>query len=36
MVGRTSIMIAHRTSTLEDCDVLLRLEDGALAEVVAA
>jgi ABC-type multidrug transport system fused ATPase/permease subunit len=30
MRGRTSFMIAHRTSTLEACDVLLRIENGRL------
>jgi ATP-binding cassette, subfamily B, bacterial len=28
--GRTSFMIAHRLSTLEDCDMLLRFYDGKL------
>jgi ATP-binding cassette subfamily B protein len=28
MYGRTSFMIAHRTSTLANCDVLLRIENG--------
>ena len=30
MSGRTSFMIAHRLSTLESCDVLLRFEQGQL------
>jgi ATP-binding cassette, subfamily B, bacterial len=30
MSGRTSFMIAHRLSTLEGCDVLLRFEQGKL------
>jgi ATP-binding cassette subfamily B protein len=30
MRGRTTLMIAHRLSTLEDCDVRLELEDGRL------
>jgi ATP-binding cassette, subfamily B, bacterial len=30
MAGRTTIMIAHRLSTLEDCDVRLEIEDGRL------
>lgn len=30
MEGRTTFMIAHRLSTLENCDVLLRLQDGRL------
>jgi ATP-binding cassette, subfamily B, bacterial len=28
MTGRTTLMIAHRLSTLESCDVLLDVEDG--------
>ena len=28
MRGRTSFMIAHRLSTLESCDVVLRIEEG--------
>lgn len=30
MHGRTAFMIAHRLSTLENCDVLLVIEDGQL------
>jgi ATP-binding cassette subfamily B protein len=30
MAGRTTIMIAHRLSTLEGCDVRLEIEDGRL------
>src|SRR5262249_59967259 len=30
MMGRTTFIIAHRLSTLEGCDVRLRLEAGAL------
>ena len=30
MSGRTSFMIAHRLSTVETCDVLLRFEQGKL------
>jgi ATP-binding cassette subfamily B protein len=33
MHGRTTFMIAHRLSTLENCDVLLMLEDGKLAAI---
>jgi ATP-binding cassette subfamily B protein len=33
MQGRTTFMIAHRLSTLEGCDVLLRLEDGRLEQL---
>lgn len=32
MEGRTTFMIAHRLSTLEHCDVKLRIEDGRLVE----
>jgi ATP-binding cassette subfamily B protein len=35
MVGRTSFMIAHRLTTLENCDVLLVIEDGRLCEVTS-
>jgi ATP-binding cassette, subfamily B, bacterial len=31
MAGRTTIMIAHRLSTLEACDVRLEIENGRLA-----
>lgn len=30
MKGRTTFMIAHRLSTLQNCDVLLQLEDGRI------
>ena len=30
--GRTAFMIAHRLSTLDNCDVRLRLERGLLVE----
>ncbi len=30
MRGRTAVMIAHRTSTLENCDLKLELEGGHL------
>ncbi|HYX68562.1 MAG TPA: ABC transporter ATP-binding protein [Terriglobales bacterium] len=33
MRGRTTFMIAHRLSTLKSCDVMLRLERGALVSV---
>ncbi|HKZ78300.1 MAG TPA: ABC transporter ATP-binding protein [Pyrinomonadaceae bacterium] len=33
--GRTTFMIAHRLSTLENCDVLLVLEDGQLVDVTS-
>jgi len=33
MHGRTSFMIAHRLSTLENCDLLLVLDDGRLVDV---
>jgi ATP-binding cassette subfamily B protein len=31
MSGRTTFMIAHRLSTLENCDVRLELDQGRLA-----
>jgi ATP-binding cassette subfamily B protein len=34
LAGRTSFMIAHRLSTLENCDMLLRFYDGKL-EVIS-
>ena len=34
MRGRTTLMIAHRLSTLEQCDVRLSLERGRIASVV--
>ena len=33
MGGRTTFMIAHRLSTLENCDVMLELEHGHLVQV---
>ena len=30
--GRTTIMIAHRLSTLRDADYLISIEDGKVAE----
>jgi ATP-binding cassette subfamily B protein len=34
MRGRTTFMIAHRLSTLEQCDVGLQIEDGRLVDMV--
>jgi ATP-binding cassette, subfamily B, bacterial len=34
MKGRTSFLISHRLSALANCDVLLKIEDGRLIEVV--
>jgi ATP-binding cassette subfamily B protein len=33
MRGRTTFMIAHRLSTLENCDVMLELEHGHLVQI---
>lgn len=33
MQGRTTLMIAHRLSTLEICDQLLRIEDGQIVSL---
>jgi ATP-binding cassette, subfamily B, bacterial len=33
MHGRTTFMIAHRLSTLEGCDLVLRVKDGAVTPV---
>ncbi len=33
--GRTTFMIAHRLTTLRDCDVLLEVEDGRLLEMAS-
>jgi ATP-binding cassette subfamily B protein len=33
MRGRTTFMIAHRLSTLKDCDLLARVENGRVVEV---
>ncbi len=33
IVGRTTITIAHRLSTLKNCDYLLAIENGELAEI---
>jgi ATP-binding cassette subfamily B protein len=35
MIGRTTFMIAHRLTTLENCDVLLVIEDGRLLEMTS-
>jgi ATP-binding cassette subfamily B protein len=35
MRGRTTFMVAHRLSTLKDCDVILRIENGHLVETPA-
>ncbi len=32
MVGRTSIVIAHRLTTVEKCSRVVVLEDGVVAE----
>jgi len=33
MKGRTTMMIAHRPSTLRDCNMILVLEDGRVNRV---
>jgi ABC-type multidrug transport system fused ATPase/permease subunit len=33
MQGRTTITIAHRLSTLENCDVIFELEGGRLTRI---
>jgi ATP-binding cassette subfamily B protein len=35
MEGRTTFMIAHRLTTLENCDLLLMLEDGRLVDATS-
>jgi ATP-binding cassette subfamily B protein len=35
MHGRTSFMIAHRLSTLENCDLLLVIDDGQLVDATS-
>ena len=34
--GRTTFLIAHRLSTLEECDVRLEVRDGRVRELVTA
>jgi ATP-binding cassette subfamily B protein len=36
MQGRTTLMIAHRLSTLDHCDARLSLEDGRITTLVGA
>src|SRR6266853_3310848 len=36
MQGRTTFMVAHRTSTLEHCDIRLELEHGRLIQTAGA
>jgi ABC-type multidrug transport system fused ATPase/permease subunit len=35
MRGRTTFMIAHRLTTLENCDLLLVIEDGRLVDATS-
>ncbi len=35
-VGRTTFIIAHRLTTLRDCDVLFRIDRGILREAATA
>jgi ATP-binding cassette subfamily B protein len=35
MAGRTTFMIAHRLSTLANCDVILEIENGRLVDVAS-
>ncbi len=35
-VGRTTFIIAHRLTTVKDCDVLFRIERGILRQIAAA
>jgi ATP-binding cassette subfamily B protein len=35
MQGRTTLMIAHRSSTLKICDALMRIENGQLVDMTA-
>ena len=32
MVGRTSLIVSHRVSTVKDADVIVVLEDGGISE----
>jgi ATP-binding cassette subfamily B protein len=34
MLGRTTFMIAHRLSTLEQCDVRLKIEQGHVIDTM--
>jgi ATP-binding cassette subfamily B protein len=34
MRGRTTLMIAHRLSTLENCDVRIQIEHGRIVSLV--
>jgi len=36
MAGRTTLMIAHRLSTLERCDLRLELDGGRIAVLTPA
>jgi ATP-binding cassette subfamily B protein len=36
IVGRTTISIAHRLSTLKDCNYLMAIENGEVAEIGTA
>ena len=36
MEGRTTLMIAHRLSTLDTCDEILRIEDGQLVSLTSS
>jgi ATP-binding cassette subfamily B protein len=35
MRGRTTFMVAHRLTTLENCDLLLVIEDGRLVDTTS-
>ena len=32
MIGKTTLCVAHRMPTIEDCDVIFVFEDGNLME----